>query len=533
MVKGSKRLRRSIAIALLGLSLTGGSVYAAESAYTSPDTDFSQPMADDVSQEVAAATADLNYMTDAEAEEELADLEKQLADLEHALAVERGTIAVEKEKVEKEPNKWALHGDARIKYQYIADEGARWKERARISFTHDLNDKVRFNTRWALMNDNPMGLSEHFAHKINTYSSKNYEKGYTAAKNIYPDLEATDGTWVSDANLELRDMLGKDTTLTIGRFGQTFGATGLYGDADAFGGIDGAKISWHNNIFKELTLGYAKFGALQQYPEINTTSALTPEAGLKYLGSKLLTKPVEKAMFMNAKIAISPAITLHGMWLKEMNNGREQKIATGSVYTPWFIDNPNDHDVRGIGITAQMGPNFKLVGDYLVDFNTDTVYMGKGAINADKAKTDNYTKTYDHQKAEYISLRYKEAKWGDKGSFGINLDWRNISPASRLTGYATAKNDYYVMSSSMLSSIAVADDLLAAQGVKGPVVGFNYMLDKNLKLTFMQTFGNSMNSYNFRFWNAKVLSTNHYHAALDDINEKADNMTIVSLTGRF
>ena len=99
MVKGSKRLRRSIAIALLGLSLTGGSVYAAESAYTSPDTDFSQPMADDVSQEVAAATADLNYMTDAEAEEELADLEKQLADLEHALAVERGTIAVEKEKV--------------------------------------------------------------------------------------------------------------------------------------------------------------------------------------------------------------------------------------------------------------------------------------------------------------------------------------------------------------------------------------------------------------------------------------------------
>ena len=64
-------------------------------------------------------------------------------------------------------------------------------------------------------------------------------------------------------------------------------------------------------------------------------------------------------------------------------------------------------------------------------------------------------------------------------------------------------------------------------------MGFNYMLDKNLKLTFMQTFGNSMNSYNFRFWNAKVGSTNHYHAALDDINEKADNMTIVSLTGRF
>ena len=159
--------------------------------------------------------------------------------------------------------------------------------------------------------------------------------------------------------------------------------------------------------------------------------------------------------------------------------------------------------------------------------------MGKGAINAAKAKTDNYTKTYDHQKAEYISLRYKEAKWGDKGSFGINLDWRNISPASRLTGYATASNDYYVMSSSMLSSIAVADDLLAAQGVKGPVVGFNYMLDKNLKLTFMQTFGNSMNSYNFRFWDAKVGSKHHYHAALDDINEKADNMTIVSLTGRF
>lgn len=495
MAKTTSRLWKGIAVAVLGLSLSGSCALAAPAA---------------------------------DADAELAALEAELAALEAELAKERGVAKEEKAKLEKEPNKMAVHGDARIKYTNVGGS-ANWYARGRVSLKHDINDTVSVNTRWGLMNDNPMGLSEHWNHKINTYSNKKYEGGYVPANVIYPDMKATDGSWVSEANIQIKNLLGSKK-LTLGRFGQTFGATGLMGDEDAFGGIDGVKLDWENKA-GALTVGYAKFGANQSYPNINTSSALS--TGLTYTGGAYLRKPLEQAMFLNAKVNVGPSVALHGMWLKEMNNGKSQMIATGSAYTPYFFDNPDDHDIRGIGVTAQLAPNLKLVGDYVVNMNRFTTALGNGQTSAANSARKYDVKTFDHQKAEYISLRYKEAKYGDKGSFGINLDWRNIDPGVRLGAYTTASNDYYVVSDTMFSPLTMADDLLAEQGVRGPVLGFHYMLSKDMKLSVMQSFASVMNSYTFSFENKKSGSTNHYWAYLKDTCEHADNMTVVSLTAKF
>lgn len=526
MASKFSRLSKAIAIAMLGLSLSGGGMPAA-------------------------------HASDADAE--LAALEAELAALEAELAQEKGTIKEEKTKLKNEPNKLALSGDARVKYAYTGN-GANWYYRGRLAVKHDINDKVSVYARWGLMNDNPFGLSEHNNHKINTYNSNNYQKGYIPAKVIYPDLEATDGSWVSDANMQFKKFLGADK-FTLGRFGQTFGSTGLLGDEDAFGGIDGAKFDWSGKA-GALTVGYAKFGALQQYPEINTTQALNPTAGLKFVGGAYQRKAVEQALFVNGQLKLGPAVTLHGMWIKEMNNGRAKLLETGSIYTPYFYDNPDDHDIRGIGITAQITPNLTLVGDYILNACDNSAYLAdnipatttsenanpnKNSAMVNAAKNKYKVFDFGRQKSEYVSLRYKGAKWGDKGSFGINLDWRNIDPSARLDAYytytdniggTTISNAYYISNSSLYNTLSVADDILVSAGIKGPVLGFNYMITKNVKLSVLQTFAGSYNWYrldaspNKEKVAAKKWAYN-FDANYSKVNEKAPNMTVIALTAKF
>ena len=497
MASKISRLSKAIAIAMLGLSLSGGNMPAV-------------------------------HASDADAE--LAALEAELAALESELAQEKGTIKEEKTKLKNEPNKLALSGDARLKYTHT-NVGANWYLRGRVALKHDINEKVSVNARWVLASDNPMGLSGNTAHRFNTYSQVNYENKYVPASKVYPDSSATDGNWVSEANMQIKKFLGADK-FTLGRFGQSFGATHLMGDEDAFGGIDGAKFDWSGQA-GALTVGYAKFGASQQYPEINTYQALNPSAGLKYVGGSYQRKPIEQALFVNGQLKLGPAVTLHGMWIKEMNNGKSNTLATGSSYTPYFFDNPNDHDIRGIGITAQITPNLRLVGDYMINANDFSTSVGVGAEDAKAAAKKFGVYKYERQKAEYISLRYKEAKWGDKGSFGINLDWRNIDPSARLCAYATAANDYHIMQDTLFSPISMADDLLAENGVKGPVLGFHYMISKNMKLSVLQTFANSVSSYNLSLTNKKSGGKNHYWSYIDKVNNKADNMTVISLMAKF
>ena len=526
MASKISRLSKAIAIAMLGLSLSGGNMPAV-------------------------------HASDADAE--LAALEAELAALESELAQEKGTIKEEKTKLKNEPNKLKLSGDARIKYVH-SGTGARWYERGRIAMQHDINDKVSVYARWGLMNDNPMGLSEHNNHRINTFSSKKYNEGYIPAKVIYPDLEATDGSWVSDANMQVKKLLGADK-FTLGRFGQTFGATGLLGDEDAFGGIDGAKFDWSGQA-GALTVGYAKFGATQQYPEINSTQALNSSYGIKYLGGAYQRKAVEQALFVNGQLKLGPAVTLHGMWIKEMNNGKSKLIETGSIYSPYFYDNPDDHDIRGIGITAQITPTLKVVGDYVINACDQSAYLadniaatttkedtnpnkGNAIVNAAKTKYKKFD--FGRQKSTYVSLRYKEAKWGDKGSFGINLDWRNIDPTARLDAYftyadnigsSTINNEFYVSNSSLYNTLSVADDILVSAGIKGPVLGFNYMITKNVKLSVLQTFAGSYNWYQFNESPNKEKVSNkkwtyNFDANYNKVNEKADNMTVIALTAKF
>ena len=162
-------------------------------------------------------------------EEELATLERQLAELENSLQMEQDKTVEQKKEADNKLDKWNISGDIRVKWEN-SKAGGKWKERARLSVNNDINEKMSFYTRWSMMEDNEFGLSDHFAHKINTNNTN-----HSVAKTVYPDLGATDSGWVSDAYLKVKDSFGANE-IVVGRFGQTFGATGFWSDAEASGG---------------------------------------------------------------------------------------------------------------------------------------------------------------------------------------------------------------------------------------------------------------------------------------------------------
>ncbi|WP_177505974.1 hypothetical protein [Anaerosinus sp.] len=449
-------------------------------------------------------------------EEELATLERQLAELENSLRKEQDKTVEQKKEADNKLDKWNIAGDVRVKWEN-SEAGGKWKERARLSVNNDINEKMSFYTRWSMMEDNEFGLSDHFAHKINTNNTN-----HSVAKTVYPDLGATDSGWVSDAYLKVKDSFGANE-IVVGRFGQTFGATGFWADEDAYGGIDGIKMTFGNKA--KVTIGYANFGANLDYPDFTSKNVQTND----YLGDAYLVKPLEEAYFLNATIPIGNAVTLHGMMLKE-KEGDSTRHTTGDAYIPYYDEMPSDYDLRGVGVTAKLDKNFTFVGDYMVNAANHSIYMANGTWGGNKvgsAEEGRYVRQeYDDQKALYLSLRYKGAKWGDQGSFGMNLDYRDIDAATRSNMTAGA---YYSLNSMLYNPYSSSDNTLVSDGIKGPVIGFQYMITKDIMLQGMHAFNNKQSFYDYDY--GKV--NGNYTAHSDLKTEDASNYTFVSLSARF
>ena len=169
------------------------------------------------------------------------------------------------------------------------------------------------------------------SHKINV---KNADM--TLGKTVYPDLTANDGAWVSEAYLKAKNVLGaRNLDLVLGRFGQTFGATGFWSDADAYGGIDGVKLNYLDPVTKSrLTFGYANFGANLDYN--STTDVVNGTADDFYGGEIYRVKPIQRAFFVDGAVPLGRAVTLHGMLLKEVN-GSTVHHATGDNYSNFAV----------------------------------------------------------------------------------------------------------------------------------------------------------------------------------------------------
>ncbi len=444
-------------------------------------------------------------------EEQLAELEQQLLVLETKLKAEQGKTVIKKERQKNPKKNWDISADTRVKWESSEAKTA-FLQRARLNLDHDINDKVSFHTRWALMEDNEFGLSKHFAYRINTNNS-NHAYAYT----VYPDLNGSDNGLVSEAYLKIKDVLGAQNAV-IGRFSQTFGATGFWSDEDAFGGIDGVKLTYGNKA--KINIGFANFGAALDYPDFGGSNAINARAENYYR-----IKPLEEAYFMNAELPVNRKVKLHAMVLKE-KTGKDITRATEDAYIPYYDDKASNYDLHGIGITAKLHKNLTFVGDYITNTSNSSIYLSTGSTSVANAKNNYVRQEYPDQHAKYLSLRYKGAKWGDKGSFGMNFDYRDIDAATRSNFTANA---YYGMNSMLFSPYASNSMTLVSDGIKGPVIGTQYMLSKNIKLDVMHSFNNTFSYYDYKYW--KEGSKGYASSTL--ATKDASNYTSISLSTRF
>lgn len=401
--------------------------------------------------------------------EQLDALRAEIKELRQVLKVEKAKHKYEKAKDVERSKEWNVHGDIRAKYAKV-DHDDVMANRFRVSIDHQVGDTMRFKGRWAVMNNNEYGLSTAYSKGLYRWNNTNaYNRD-----NIYPDFDGADNNWISDAYIEMDRVFG--STFTIGRFGHTFGATGFWSDAETSGGIDGVKASFDFREGKDnLTIGYANFGPTQDYPDFQS-SAFNGKNNAYYADGTTavpyyFSKGLGDALFLTGKKNIDKDFDLYAMYLRQFSNtNKNSSVMTSELTgTKYAVNEPwgdGKHKLWGLGFRKRFDPNIELYADY----------MQNRAFNG-------------HQDATYLSLRYKKANMEQRGSFGLNLDYRRIgSPYTQAHYNASSKkwvNEYYsILAGNKLSS----DMTLATDNTKGFVFGFQWVPGKNILIEGKQSF---------------------------------------------
>lgn len=396
--------------------------------------------------------------------EQLDALRAEIAELRQVLKVEKAKHKYEKKKTERRAKDWNVHGDYRAKYAKQDHEDV-LTNRFRISVEHQVGDTMAFKGRWAVMNNNEYGLS--------TQQAKTLFKGNNNTTfAAYPDFSAADNNWISDAYIEMYRVFG--STLTAGRFGHTFGATGFWSDAETSGGIDGVKASFDIKGKDNITVGFANFSPTQDYPKYVSGGT----SGRYEDGSSAVpyyfSKGLADALFITGKKNISDKLDVYAMYLKQYSTtNKNSGLMTSVMAGPGNYADHNvafgsgHHEMFGLGFKSKLTDNVSLLADWM----------------------RNHVEGHN-QNATYVSLRYKGADYAKKGSFGLNLDYRYIDVPFTEDIYDKAGKKvigtaaYSILAGNKLSS----DMTLVQDNIKGFVFGFQWNVGKNLLLEGKQSF---------------------------------------------
>lgn len=298
---------------------------------------------------------------------EIESLKARIAVLEKGMKEqkeEKGNVKVST----KAKDDWKFGGDFRIRYVDKHDGDPAFEQRVRLGLTHKITEDISFYGRWFIMKDNEMGLS-----------GANNDSLDPAHYSDYADNDAADNNLLSDAYIRAKSFLGPNT-FTMGRFGQSLGATTYWSSAGTLGLIDGFKVDIGKD--QNITLGFANWSAAGSYSTYSK----------KKTNEDNFHKKLEDALFLSTKYPASKATDLYGMWVKE---------TTG--------DN-SDFDVRGLGFKTRLNDNLKLLADY----------------------TRNYGQS-DNPFGCYISLRYKDVDEDVPHSYELRLDYRDIHKGNMYT----------------------------------------------------------------------------------------------------
>jgi hypothetical protein len=248
--------------------------------------------------------------------------------------------------VEKNQGNVTLSGDARVRW-------VRWDNATASPYTKGLVQNNYDFIATDRVNDDVTGT-------LRMYLMRNNQWGLPSQSVASPNTNETNE--VMEAKFEVRNFLGQNnTTLTAGRFAQTFGATTYI--ANLYG-VDGVKVDFGNKL--KVELGFADFSnPLSNFTKLDTDQNMVTTAGSLYF---------KNAAFAKLAYDTSKATQIQAFYLKNTNGAQ-----VANIYD--------------IGVTTTVAPNLVLKGDYLKNTQFDTfntnkqIFLMYGGANVAKPGT--------------------------------------------------------------------------------------------------------------------------------------------------
>jgi hypothetical protein len=227
-------------------------------------------------------------------------------------ANELESLGVLRAKPAKPVKSAVVGGDARIRWVDDGSGTSKFAQRLRLNINSQVNGNTDFYGRFIGLNNSEMGT--------------------------YHTTGDADRFNVADAAFTTKNLFNTANTLvTVGRFSQRLGQLGYF--MDTAGGVEGLKVTAGNKL--RLTAGFANFSVA--YDQALGILQPSPRTG---------NAEIRDAFFTQGVYPASKATTVSGFWLKEK---------TG-------VD--SNFDVKSLGFTSKLSPEFTLAGDYGKNFIT-------------------------------------------------------------------------------------------------------------------------------------------------------------------
>ena len=299
-----------------------------------------------------------------------------------------------------------LTGDARVRYIYqknSVDNDKSWDYRVRLRANAQVNDRTKVT----------YGIESNHSFASNGPANEN------------------DSTYTDRANVEYQ--LGKDWTVTAGRYNYQMGGDNAYGFfyGDVF---DGAQLQYKGDSFA-LTGGYGKFKKSEVAGEVDESSKVLDGVD----GVKTAYGVVE-GFFGNGS-------SIGGYYNNFMAGGVHRDNESGTAF--------NFDDAWGAYASINLGSNWNALANY----------------EKYSSKTGN-----DDPEVWVGKLTYGAANFATPKSWDIWVEYLNADD-----GFANASGDFLGSTNSWRN-----DDLM--NNVKSWGAGIDYTFAKNAQFQVMQTF---------------------------------------------
>lgn len=342
-----------------------------------------------------------------------------------ALRAQIAEARAENKKIEKKKEesnvgqKLKLSGDVRIKaINQRIGKHTTITESVQLMGHYSFDKDWMVGAKYSFMSDNNMGTSTR-----NTYGTPNFSAG----DERYDDYQAADNNVLMNLYVKKNHFLG-DNSIQVGRMGPSILATRYWSDANSSGFYDGVRLAFGHN--EDLELWYGDWGAVDTYEKYwNHMNNFTDEKH----------KSLEKNVMVLGKKKLSPATTVYGFWLNELQEKEGM-----------------NYKMRGVGFSTRYG-DWRLDADFT-----------RNAWNSATGR--------------FFRLRYKGSDRAVPGSWTLGLDYQKIEKGNL---YASALNGVNDVSLGLKDSI----------GSDGFVLWADYILRRNLRMAVYQSLGRKATDY--------------------------------------